>query len=422
MKTTTARALTYTVVGALALAALRYIRPLPESPAPLAALATEQPAPPAYSEKSDTLDRGETLGALLGRVGLRGADAVMALRAIPALDERRVPVGLAVVARTAPSDSMPSEITFQLAIDRLLHVRRTADSGWVGTEERLPWTVDTVVVGGVIHSTLYEALDSAAAGVLPPAQRAELAWELADIYEYRLDMSRDLQEDDRFRILFERATGPGGAVRIDHILAADFVNSGNTIEAIRYESPTIHGQYYDQDGRSMRAAFLRAPVAFRRIASVFGMRKHPILGIWRAHKGTDYAAASGTPVRAIGDGVVIRAGVYRGYGNCLEIRHANGFVSRYGHLSRFAKGTRVGARVGIGQTVAYVGMTGLATGPHLHFEVLVNGAQRDPRVALRQKGGLPLPTAERAAFLRHRELVVARLEGPPGPVRLASRD
>src|SRR5687768_17836517 len=132
------------------------------------------------------------------------------------------------------------------------------------------------------------------------------------------------------------------------------------------------------------------------------MRRHPILGTMRRHQGIDYAASSGTPVRAIGDGVVLFAGRKGGYGNVLEIRHRNGFVSRYGHLRGFAKSVRRGSRVGIAQTIGFVGMTGLATAPHLHFEVLVGGVQRNPRVALAMKGGEPLPSSERASFAQAR--------------------
>ena len=160
----------------------------------------------------------------------------------------------------------------------------------------------------------------------------------------------------------------------------------------------------------MRAGVLRAPHEFRRITSVFGMRKHPILGTWRRHAGTDYAANAGTPVRAVGDGTVIRAGWGGGYGNVLEIRHRNGYVTRYGHLRGFAKGIHAGAKVTIAQTVAYVGTTGLSTAPHLHFEVLVNGAQRDPRVALNLKGGDPIPSSERGAFMAVRDRLVAFLD------------
>jgi murein DD-endopeptidase MepM/ murein hydrolase activator NlpD len=210
-------------------------------------------------------------------------------------------------------------------------------------------------------------------------------------------------------------------VRLGSILASTFSVGGSEIQAVRHTSTDGHVGYYDQEGKSMRAAFLRAPLEFRRISSVFGMRKHPILGIWRQHAGTDYAAAKGTPVRSVGDGVVLFAGRKGGYGNVIEVRHRNGFVTRYGHLSGFARTTKRGDRVEIGQTIGFVGMTGLATAPHLHFEVLVGGVQRNPRVALAIKGGEPLPAAERDTFARTRGELIALLERDTAPARLASR-
>ena len=155
--------------------------------------------------------------------------------------------------------------------------------------------------------------------------------------------------------------------------------------------------------------FLRAPLEFRRISSVFGMRRHPILGIWRAHQGTDYSAASGTPVRSIGDGVVVHVGRMSGYGNVIDVRHANGYVSRYGHLRGFGRGIRRGSRVSIAQTIGFVGMTGLATAPHLHFEVFVKGVRQNPRVALASTSGEPLPASERSVFLATRARFLAML-------------
>jgi murein DD-endopeptidase MepM/ murein hydrolase activator NlpD len=294
------------------------------------------------------------------------------------------------------ADSMPQQITLHLAVDRILRLTRT-DSGWLAREDSLPWTTDTLVVRGGISSTLYEALDSAAM-VLPPTVRTELAWDVADIFEWRIDMSRDLQVGDTFAVLVERQQGPQGAVRTGRVLAASFSNSGTTIKAFRLERAGDRARYYDANGKSLEANFLRAPLAFRRISSVFGMRRHPILGVWRRHAGTDYAAASGTPVRAIGDGVVIAAGRRGGYGSAIDVRHANGFVSRYGHLRGFGRGVRPGARVMMGQTIGYVGMTGLATAPHLHFEILVGGVQRNPRSALAGRTGTTLPVGERPRF------------------------
>jgi murein DD-endopeptidase MepM/ murein hydrolase activator NlpD len=300
---------------------------------------------------------------------------------------------------------------------------KRAGTSWTESEEQLPWTTDTIVVSGAISSTLYDAMDSSAKAILPDAARQQLTWSLADVFEYKIDMSRDLQPGDAFRVLAERSRSSNGAVRIGKILAATFTLSGTELQAIRYASRSVSGDYFDAGGKSLRAAFLRAPLEFRRISSTFGGRFHPILGIWKQHKGTDYAASAGTPVRAIGDGVVIRAAWSNGYGNVLDIRHRNGYVTRYGHLRGYASGIRAGSRVAIGQTVAYVGMTGLATGPHLHFEVLVDGVQHDPRSALRDRGGDPVPASERQEFERQRSQVLAVLDSraEAAPRGLASR-
>jgi murein DD-endopeptidase MepM/ murein hydrolase activator NlpD len=267
--------------------------------------------------------------------------------------------------------------------------------------------VDTLTVSGVIHSSLFSALDKSGAAGLPREARAELAFSLADIFEYRVDMSRDLQDGDKFHVVVERLQKPNGAIIINKILGARLALSGNDIDAILFKSTRASGEYFDGTGKSLRAAFLRAPVAFRRISSIFGGRRHPVLGIWRQHKGTDYAAAMGTPVRSVGDGVVIFAGRKGGYGNAIDIRHRNGFVSRYGHLRGFAKRIHKGSHVSIGSTIGYVGMTGLATGPHLHFEMLVGGVQRDPRLALQMNGGQPIASSERGRFNRMRSKTMA---------------
>ncbi len=265
--------------------------------------------------------------------------------------------------------------------------------------------VDTVTVSGTIQSSLFSALARSGEG-LPRQARAELAFSLADIFEYRVDMSKDLQVGDKFHILVERLQKPNGAIIVNKVLGAKLALSGNEIEAIRFDSRAASGEYFDGAGKSLKSSFLRAPVAFRRISSIFGGRRHPVLGIWRQHKGTDYAAAMGTPVRSVGDGVVVFAGRKGGYGNVIDVRHRNGYVSRYGHLRNFASGIHTGSRVSIGSTIAYVGQSGLATGPHLHFEILVNGVQRDPRIALQMKGGEPIPSSERGVFeaLKNRTL------------------
>jgi murein DD-endopeptidase MepM/ murein hydrolase activator NlpD len=428
LKRPSPRIVTTLVVGALAIAALTVDLPSPRSAAPFAKVGADSaiaatPAEPTWRVHSDTLHSGETLSGLLSRGGIGSEGIVRVLRAATGIDARRARAGMPVTVRTFGDDSLPSEVVFHLAIDRLVRVSRIGDTTWSGSEELLPWQVDTLTVSGTVHANLYQALDDSATDVLPSNARAELAWSLGDIYEYKADMSRDLRDGDHFQVLFERKEGPGGVVRIGDVLAVRIALSGEEVDAVRYEGGAGRAEYNDEDGRSMRSAFLRAPLSFRRISSVFGRRKHPILGTWRSHKGTDYAASSGTPVRAIGDGVVIFAGRKGGYGNANDIRHPNGYVTRYGHLRGFASGVRAGRRVGIGETIGYVGMTGLATGPHLHFEVLVNGVQRDPRVALRDKAGLPVPAAERARFDTVRTTLLAQLDARSagGTQRMASR-
>jgi murein DD-endopeptidase MepM/ murein hydrolase activator NlpD len=277
--------------------------------------------------------------------------------------------------------------------------------------------MDTLAITGVITSSLYNALNESGVGVLPPSARHQLAWSLADIFEYKVDMSRDLHQGDKFHLLVERLQKPNGAIIVNKILGARLAlsTSQNALEAIHFDPPGGGStQYYDASGMSLRAAFLRAPVAFRRISSIFGARKHPIFGEWRNHTGTDYAAAMGTPVRAIGDGVVVFAGVKGGYGNMIDIRHRNGMVSRYGHMRNFAVGMRPGMRVAMGSTIGFVGMTGWATGPHLHFEIRVDGVAHDPKLALQSRGGEPIPANERALFQKMRNQTLASLSDTHG--------
>jgi murein DD-endopeptidase MepM/ murein hydrolase activator NlpD len=406
------RAIAYGAVALLAVGAILFTKPLPSARAPVAEVLSEARAEDLWRDRYDTLHSGETLVGVLARGGLSELIAREAIKTAKSLDPRRIPSGLQIRTRTAQDDTIPSEIILQLAIDRLLTIRRT-DSSWSAEEKRLPWSVDTVLVSGTVRTSLYEAIEAAARDVFGGGQQREaLTWALADIYEYRVDMSRDLRVGDAFRVIAERKTAPNGLTRFDRILGASFTLSGVTTDAVRFRSGRVGGDFFDGNGKSMRAGFLRNPVAFRRISSGFGMRRHPILGIMRKHEGMDYAASSGTPVRAVGDGVVIRANYNNGYGNVVEIRHPNGFVTRYGHMRGFAQGIARGTRVTIEQTIGYVGSTGLSTAPHLHFEVLVNGEQRNPRTALANQDSSPIPSSERVAFAEARSRMIALLGAP----------
>jgi murein DD-endopeptidase MepM/ murein hydrolase activator NlpD len=233
------------------------------------------------------------------------------------------------------------------------------------------------------------------------------------VYAWQVDFTRDIQPGDSFRVVFERRVSQDGEVRVGNVLASDLTMSGKRLSGFRFGGVSGGSPlYYDAIGGSLRRAFLRAPVQFRRISSNFARRRyHPVLGLSRRHEGTDYAAAPGTPVMAAGDGMVLRAGRAGGYGNLIELRHVNGITTRYGHLRGFARGIRRGARVVQGQTIGYVGSTGLATGPHLHYEFRENGIARDSR-RVTLGSGSPVSSQDRAAFERERDRLLLLLDQP----------
>lgn len=403
------------VVATLAIAALRLPAPNFGNPRDLFAKFEAPDLQPWAA--LDTLDRGETLTGFLQRRGLSHTEAQNVVRAATPLDPRRIPAGMPIELRGDTTDTRPQVINFRLAVDRIVRIARNGDA-WAATEEVLPWKVDTVLVRGTVREHLYQAIGEGSDSLLVGRSRDELAWAIADIYEYKIDMSRELQQGDQVRALFERHTAPDGTMKIGSVLAAGLQRAGTEIQAFRIVKDDGRVRYYDEKGRSLAATFLRAPLSFRRISSNFGRRRHPILGTMRAHQGMDYAANAGTPVRAIGDGTVIFAGVRGGYGNVVELRHINGMVTRYAHLRGFAKGIRRGVRVNIAQDIAYVGSTGLSTAPHLHFEVLIGGVHRDPRRALATaEAGPSLTGRDLAQFESVRDAVSFALERPAGIVR-----
>jgi murein DD-endopeptidase MepM/ murein hydrolase activator NlpD len=294
--------------------------------------------------------------------------------------------------------------------------RLGGDSGWSETVDTIPWTKTRLRATGVIQSNLYDALDGAVPdSFLPSKERIALAWAIADVYDWEVDFTRDIRPGDRFEVLIERLESAEGERRFGRILAARVDVAATPSYAFYFEGESVRGGFYDDKGRSLRRAFLRAPLQYRRISSRFGGRFHPILNRWRSHQGTDYAAAWGTPVRATADGIVTFAGREGGYGNLIEIRHANGIRTRYGHLSKFAKGLHVGQRVTQDQTVGYVGSTGLSTGPHLHYEFLVNGHATNPQ---RKDAGpvQAVPSKLKPEFETLRTQLLAELEPRPGAV------
>lgn len=375
--------------------------------------------------RPDTLRSGETLEEVLLRAGLDGVDASEVIGAAAArdLDPRRLRPQMPVEFVADSSGAPPREIVLKLAIDRRLRVTRDSAGAWTAAEEILPWTTDTVAVRGVVMpgGNLYTALAGSPATYFPDAAHNELIWNVARVYAYRVEMHTELRAGDSVYALVERDHGPEGATRVRRVLAARLFVGGKPIEAIEWGDDPRTPKYFDALGKSLVTTFLRAPLDFPRVTSIFSSsRRHPILKTWRAHRGTDYGAASGTPVQAVSDGTVLRA-VYNpgGFGNLVEIRHNSTLVTRYAHLRAFARGIRGGTRVSKGEIIGYVGATGLATAPHLHFEVLVNGVQRDSRNALPRTDGKALPESDRAAFAQARAFLLGLLNHSDGVVTLA---
>jgi murein DD-endopeptidase MepM/ murein hydrolase activator NlpD len=384
-------------------------------PAPLAVAARPIVAV-RIAETLDTLERGETVSDLLARHGVGDLDLSRAGAA--AFDPRRLRAGLVFSFRRPDTAAAPTEISVRTTPEQRIVFQRAGD-GWSTVVEPIAWKAEPMRIEGGIDNSLYEALDAQVGDdQLDGADRQRLAWDLADVYAWQVDFTRDIQPGDRFQVLFERLVSEDGEVRFGRVLAADLTMSGKSLTAFRFDRDG-RSAFYDAGGNSLRRAFLRAPVQFRRISSSFARaRYHPVLGITRRHEGTDYAAAPGTPVMAAGEGTVLRAGWSGGYGNLIELRHRNGITTRYGHLRGFARGIRAGARVEQGQTIGYVGSTGLATGPHLHYEFRVNGVARDSR-RVELGNGAPIGAALRADFDAERDRLLAQLH-PGAPASVAA--
>ncbi|WP_342118762.1 M23 family metallopeptidase [Pseudoduganella sp. OTU4001] len=250
-----------------------------------------------------------------------------------------------------------------------------------------------------ITTTLYAATDSSSDGSSLPDS---IVAQIIEMFSTSIDFRSDLKRGDRFNVVYETFWQDGEFVRAGRILAGEFTNKGTTYQSVWFEDPQTKsgGGYYSFDGKSLKKAFLKSPLEFSRISSGFGMRSHPISGNWKQHKGTDFAAAAGTPIRAAGDGVIDFAGVQGGYGNVVVIKHWANYTTAYAHMSRFGNGMRKGAKVSQGDIIGYVGSTGWSTGAHLHYEFRVGGEARDPN-KLNIQAQAPLTAAEMARFKTH---------------------
>ena len=347
------------------------------------------PAPESYV-REERLQRGDTLAGVLSRLGIDEADAHRLLRA-RVLSPLRP--GSLIDAKVGREGEL-RELSFLTGRETLVKIQPEGEN-FRATEERAALDTTVAMKSSLIRSSLFAATDSAG---IPDS----VASQLADIFAGDIDFHRDLRKGDRFSVIYEEEHFTGRAVRAGRVLAAEFVNQGRVYRAVQFENG-----YYAPDGKNLRKAFLRSPLEFSRVSSGFGLRMHPFMRTWRAHKGIDYAAPIGTRVRAVGDAFVEYAGPKNGYGNVLVLRHQGQYSTIYAHLSRIA--VRRGARVAQNDTIGYVGQTGWATGPHLHYEFRIGGEARNP-LALALPAASPISAEKLHTFAPISESMVERLD------------
>ncbi len=342
--------------------------------------------------REERIQRSDTVSSLMSRLGIADREAFDFVRQNPEAQSvsRQLRPGKIVTAMTGGNGELHT-LYFPLnGKDSLLVIERNGN-GFAVSEQALKLEVQTVIKSGEIRSSLFGATDAAG---IPDA----IAMQLAEIFGGDIDFHRDLRKGDRFSLVYEALNHRGQTIRSGRILSAEFSNNQKTFNAHWFQAEEGKGGYYTEDGKSLRKAFLRSPLEFSRVTSGFtNARFHPVLQTWRAHKGVDYGAPTGTKVRAVADGTVEVATRQGGYGNLIILRHQGTYSTAYGHLSGFGTGIRKGARVNQGDTIGYVGQTGLASGPHLHYEFRVNSQQVNP-LAVTLPTAIPLEASQLSRY------------------------
>jgi murein DD-endopeptidase MepM/ murein hydrolase activator NlpD len=365
--------------------------------------------------RSDLTRSSDTADSLLKRLGVDDAEAAAFLRQDPVA--RRVLEGRSGKMIQVSADAggalqslvarYPADEADQAAAPRFtrLTITRAEDGHLSARSELAPLQAEVKLGSGTIRSSLFSATDDAK---LPDA----IAGQLAEMFATEIDFHRELRKGDTFSVVYETLTADGEPITWNqgagHVLAAEFVNAGQVHQAMWYRDANGKGAYFDLNGQSKRRSFLASPMEFSRVTSGFAMRFHPIQQSWRAHLGVDYGAPMGTPVRAVGDGVVDFAGVQNGYGNVVVLKHSNDRTTLYAHLSRID--VHKGQRVEQAQRIGAVGATGWATGPHLHFEFRVKGQHQDPLKIAKSSETLAVTPASRAQFASLARSAKAQLE------------
>lgn len=348
---------------------------------------------PLVLYRTDHTRRDDSLSSLLARLGVNDPGALAYLRTSAAgRDLLTGKAGKLVTAEATVSKQLQSlTVRSSVGDDRLFRkvvIQRSA-KGFTSKTELGMMHARLRMASGVIQSSLFAATDAA---LVPD----NVANQLAEIFSSDIDFRRDLRRGDRFTVIYESLEADGEPMGNGRVLSAEFVNDGKAIQSLWFQEPGGKGGYYGFDGQSKRRSFLAAPLEFSRVSSGYGMRFHPVSGINKAHLGVDYAAPTGTPIRAVGDGVVDFAGWQNGYGNFVVINHRGGQSTAYGHLSKIH--VRKGQRVDQGNLIGAVGSTGVSTGPHLHFEFRDNGVHKDPLTLARYGEAVPVSASSRSQF------------------------
>ncbi len=371
------------------------------------------PTPPALApEPAPRVDvqlkRGDTLLSLLARHGVKPPSAHDLLAKVrPLLDPRKLRPGKNVQLELHPQDQTVQAMEVVIE-DKIVRAKATVE-GWMVERQVIPSARQTRLIQGAIEDSLYES--GVGAGLAP-----EHVMQLAGIFKYDIDFFSDFDTGDDFSVVVEEIRFADGRQVPRRVLAADLQADGKTHSAFYFVSNDGRGSYYDGAGKELRSSFLRAPLGFTRISSPYSVaRRHPITRMLRPHKAIDYAAPQGTPVIAIGKGKVTFSGWRGGYGNCVEVIHAGGYSSRYGHFSRIARGIRRGVEVNAGDVLGFVGQTGHATGPHLHFEFL-QGNKKVNFLSVKIPRTEHLAGTELQRFKSERDRHIAQLRHPSNVV------
>lgn len=349
----------------------------------------------------ERIQRGDTISALLDRLNVNDEDIAGFLQSAKKSQSLRQLVPGKIVRAQTDEEGNLLALQYISSSDSMLKVEKQGNT-FQARDEAVPLEARVQMKSAQIRSSLFGATDAAN---IPD----NVAMQLADIFSSDIDFHRDLQKGDKFTVVYESFYNKGELIKTGRVLAAEFINSGKSYRAVYFQDKEGHGGYYTPEGKNLRKAFLRSPLEFSRITSGFtSARFHPVLKEWRAHKGIDYGAPIGTRVKATADGTVEFAGKQNGYGNLILIKHQGQYSTAYGHLSAFAKGLHKGSKVSQGDIIGYVGMTGLATGPHLHYEFKIAGVQRNP-LSIAMPTAFPIAAQYKADFNKLASSLATRL-------------